>query len=358
MTRARLGRLAILTSLLAAPAASLAAQQAAFPTVKVGGRLHAQAYYFDNDDYAAAVGPSSNFLLRRARFNAEFQITDRVSFTVMPSFESSRGRGDVRLRDAFIDVRLTDPAAPTSFVVRMGQDKRPFSRHELTSSNSLVAIERGAGAGLVSAASNDLFGKAGLLSHDIGVSAIVTSGAVTFHAGVFNGAGETARDPNDAKSFGARATVAATKKLNLGGSIFSHDGIVGADSSFRNSAFTVDGQWGKVGDAGLYALGEVMQGDGFSASKPTMRSFTGLLAYHVRRAEPGALLYAIEPAFRLDVADPDTDAQDDGSTLLTGVLGFYLSPKTQFRVAVERQDFQAGGARAITGVRTAMTVSF
>ena len=52
----------------------------------------------------------------------------------------------------------------------MGQEKRPFSRYELTSSNNLPSIERGAGRGLPGKASNDIFGDNGFLSHDVGAA--------------------------------------------------------------------------------------------------------------------------------------------------------------------------------------------
>ena len=57
------------------------------------------------------------------------------------------------------------------------------------------------------------------------------------------------------------------------------------------------------------------------------------------------------------VSDPNTDLDGDRSTLITGVLGFYMSSKAQFRVAYERQSFQ-GGAASISGVRSALTVNF
>ena len=67
------------------------------------------------------------------------------------------GRSGLRLRDAYIDVRFTQAANKSAFYLRAGQEKRPVSRYELTSSNNLPSIERGAGQGLLARASNDLF---------------------------------------------------------------------------------------------------------------------------------------------------------------------------------------------------------
>ena len=51
------------------------------------------------------------------------------------------------------------------------------------------------------------------------------------------------------------------------------------------------------------------------------------------------------------------EVDGDRATLITGVLGFYLSSKAQFRIAYEHQSFQ-GDAPSISGVRTALTVNF
>jgi hypothetical protein len=358
---------------LAAVAAGLSTAQAqsTYPDVKVTGRLQEQFYWFDHGDYPA-LGTESNIFTRRARIEARGHIAENVSFYIQPSFEGGRTisgsgtRGGVRLRDAWIDVRMGREDAKGAFYLRAGQEKRPFSRCELTSSTNLVSIERGAGAGLLATASNDLFGANGFISHDVGASAryeyrINDAQLVTAKLGVYNGQGESLNDANNRKSFGARVTAAITPKLDVGGSWFSHDGIVTVggvpDSSFTNDAWGVDAQFGKPGDEGLYLLGEYLRGTAATDRKPTIQGIQGLAAYHYRLTSAGAWLYAVEPALRIDVADPDTDTPDDRSTLMSAVLGLYLSSKAQFRVAYERQSFQ-GGAPSIAGVRTALTVNF
>ena len=344
----------------AVPPLQLGAQtpDATYPQVAIHGRLHSQAYFFDSEEYRGVVGTSTNFIIRRARINALVRLSDRVSVSIMPSFENARGRGDFRLRDAYVDLRLSNPAAPTSFILRFGQEKRPFSRLELSTSNALPGIERGAGPGLMPVQSNDLFGSAGYLSDDLGAAVVLTSGAFALRAGVYNGTGDANKDVNEAKSFGARATYELSSKIGIGGALFSHDGIVGTDSSFRNTAFEIDAQWGKVGQPGLYVLGEVLQGDAFNALDQTMRGLISILAYHVRRGGDAPMLFAIEPALRIDIADPNLDAEDDGSSLIGGALGLYFSPRAQIRFAVEHQLFQAEGAPSITGLRSAVFVNF
>jgi hypothetical protein len=342
----------------------------AFPDVSVAGRLQFQGYWFDNADYAPAaagnVGTESSFFIRRARIQVDGRIAERVSFVIQPSFENGAGREpNLRLRDAYIDLELTGEAAPSSVTLRVGQEKRPFSRWELTSSNNLPVIERGAGRGLLGRASNNVFERNGFLSHDLGASVLVRGGRATLQAGVYNGQGESFNDVNSSKSYGVRATVAPVAGLSVGASWFSHDAIlvpaVGApDSSARNDAWEIDAQWGRPGAPGLFLLGEYLQGEDATEAMAPIRGLAAIAAWHRRLAPSRAplQLWAIEPALRIDVADPDADADDDRATLASAVLGLYFSSRAQLRVGYERQSFEDDALEAIQGLRTAVTVSF
>jgi hypothetical protein len=388
------GTLAI--TLLSVALTGGAAAQASYPNVKVTGRLQEQIYYFDNDFYAPfGVGPNSNIFTRRARIEARGEISENVSVYIQPSFEGGRnlsgvtttctsspvppgggtptitcrttGRSGLRLRDAYIDVRLTKPVNKSAIYFRAGQEKRPFSRYELTSSTNLPSIERGAGQGLIPRASNDLFAAGGFLSHDVGASVRLEHKLddvrlVTVKFGAYNGQGESLNDVNNRKSFGARATAAITPKIDVGASWFTHDAIVTTndviDSSFTNSAWDIDAQYGKPGEEGLYALVEYLHGDDATAAKQSMRGMQGVAAYNLRMTSPTAWLYAVEPFARLDLADPDTDTDDDGATVVTAGIALYMSSKAWFRLAYERQSFQTEGLGDLSGVRSMLAVSF
>ncbi len=384
MLRTRLIGVGLLSLLGAASAAA----QTTYPSVRVTGRLQSQFYYFGNEDYTASTGSKSNFFIRRARIEARVAMNEYIIAYIQPSFEGGRaaasssctstldtlantvttrctnGNGGIRLRDAWIDVRLSKPEAPTAFTVRFGQEKRPFSRYELTSSSNLPSMERGAGRGLLAVQSNDIFGSAGLLSHDVGVSGRVerkldaTGRMVSLVAGIYNGRGESLNDNNNAKSFGIRASADVWSKLSVGGAYFSRDQIIGADSAFRNKGYGVDAQWSKVGEPGLFVLAEVLSGEQANAARTKMLGIQGVAAYNIRTSSPTSWLYAIEPSLRVDVADPNTDTDDDGATLITGSVAFYMSSRALLRVGVESQSFQASGAKSITGVRGSMQVSF
>ena len=385
----------ILTAVLVSAGVSTRSPgQAKYPDVKLSGRLQEQFFYFDNDAYAPEVGTQSNFLIRRARIEARGQISENVSLYIQPSFEGGRplsatttctstpvppgggtptvtcrttGRSGLRLRDAYIDVRLGQEEGPTAVYLRGGQEKRPFSRYELTSSNNLPSIERGAGQGLPGRATNNLFEGAGFLSHDVGASLRVEhelddARMVTLKLGVYNGQGESLNDVNGRKSVGARGTVAVTPKIDLGVSWFTHDGIVTVDgvpdSGFTNNAFDIDGQYGKPGDPGLYALAEYLQGTDATAQKARMRGFQVVAAYNMPVEGPVSWLSAVEPALRVDLADPNRDLEDDGVTTVTAVVGLYLSSRAWLRVAYERQSFQADDSDTVGGIRSMLAVSF
>jgi len=382
----RIGRISGAAALVLLFGMGSAAAQTVYPNVKVTGRLQEQFYYFDNEPYAATVGPKDNFFTRRARIEARGQISENVTVYIQPSFEGGRnltnvvttcsgtplvcrttGRSGLRLRDAWIDVRFSPAEAKGALYLRAGQEKRPYSRYELTSSNNLPSIERGAGQGLLPRASNDLFTSNGFVSHDVGASIryeykLSDLRLVTVKLGAYNGQGESLNDVNNKKSFGARATAGITDKLEVGGSWFAHDGIVTVgsvvDSAFTNYAWGVDAQWGKVGDEGLWVLGEYLDGNDATPVKNKIRGIQGLAAYNYRFKSPTSWLYAIEPALRIDLADPNTNLDNDRVTTITAVLGIYMSSKAQLRVAYERESFQGDLTPSISGVRSALTVNF
>lgn len=386
-------RSSLALALLALSAGALEAQSS-YPNIKLSGRLQEQFYYFDNAAYAASVGPESSVFTRRARFEVRGDISEGVTVHIQPTFEGGRtlnatttctsspvpdgggtpvitcrttGRSGFRLRDAYVDVRLGPKKERTAVYLRAGQEKRPLSRYELLSSNNLPSIERGGGAGLLPRASNDLFTSAGFLSHDVGASLRVEhelddDRSVLLKVGAYNGQGESLSDVNNRKSFGARGTVGITPKLEVGAGWFSHDGIVTvdgvADSSFTNQAFDLDAQWGKPGDEGLFALAEYLRGEDASAARLDMEGFQAIAAYHIRTPGAEGWLHAVEPALRVDLADPDTDTDDDRVTTVTAALGLYVTSRAWLRVAYERQSFQADGAESISGVRSMLAVSF
>lgn len=374
MIRTRTGGLAALAALGGLISASAVGAQDApdtpqYPNIRISGRLHLQGYALDNDDVAPTLGPRASFFIRRARIEAVGDLTERISFVIQPSFENAGGREpNLRLRDAYITVRLSDAEAPVEVAVKAGQFKRPFSRYELTSSNNLPSIERGAGRGMLGVSYNQLFEQAGFLAHDLGAGIQLGTGPFALEAGVFNGEGESRNDANDAKSFGARATLALARRLSLGASVFSHEGLMNVpatppatgevvDSSFRNTAFELDAAYGRPGDPGFFLLLEGGQGERFDANTTTMRGGSAIAAFKFPLAGR-PLVEGVEPGVRADIVDPDVDADDDRVQLYSAIVGFYFASRSQFRLGYEWQRFDEPGRSSIHGLRTALTVAF
>ena len=341
------------------------AQEATFPTFTVSGRLQTQFYLFGNDNQSR-TGSESNFFIRRARIQVNAKLRENVSLVIQPSFEGGRASG-VRLRDAYVDIRATRAESRTSFTFRMGAEKKPFGRYELSSSNNLPTIERNAGRGLLPVASNNLLEAAGYIMTDLGGAVILghqidKARRFGLQVGVYNGAGESLNDVNASKSIGARATVDVTKKLGLGLAVFSHDGIVAlsptaSDSGFRNKAVGLEAQWGQIGAEGLVVVADYARAEALTAAKPTMSGLSLVSAYHIRTKKSKAI-FAVEPVFRLDLADPDVDLADNASTLITVGANVYLTARAQLRFMFESQDPQAPGAKTIAGIRSAWTMNF
>ncbi|MFN0179939.1 MAG: porin [Gemmatimonadales bacterium] len=351
--------------LLICAASRLGAQDGSYPTFTVSGRLQTQFYLFGNDNQSR-TGSESNFFIRRARIQVNAKLRENVSLVIQPSFEGGRASG-VRLRDAYIDIRATAAESKTSLTFRMGAEKKPFNRYELSSSNNLPTIERNAGRGLAPVGSNNLLEAAGYIMTDLGGAVILghqidKTRRFNLQVGAYNGAGESVNDVNASKSFGARATVDVAKKLGLGLAYFSHDGIVTRsptviDSAFRNKAIGLEAQWGQIGTEGLVVIADYSRAEALSAAKPTMSGLSLVGAYHVRTKQSKAL-FAIEPVLRLDLADPDVDAADNASTLITAGVNVYLTARSQLRLMFESQNAQATGVKTISGIRSAWTMNF
>jgi len=114
-------------------ATSLVAQA---PNIAVQGRVQLQAR-FSSGDSAANYNPTqvnSIYEIRRLRIQTNVRFGDNINLVIQPSFEM----GALRMRDAFVRVGLT-----RNLFLVAGQEKSPFQRYELTSSNNLLSIERG-----------------------------------------------------------------------------------------------------------------------------------------------------------------------------------------------------------------------
>jgi hypothetical protein len=392
----------ILGFALALVSAGAAAAQT--PNIRVAGRVQTQFVATDGDSssgYRPDLVASSGFEIRRLRIQADIRIGENVNMVLQPSFEM----GALRLRDAYLRVAVAR-SATTQFGVTLGQEKRPFSRYELNTSNNLPSIERGARfRGFTTAqnsvaAQNNLLEYNGYIAHDIGANADLSlaGGRWVFKAGLYNGSGESAQDVNGSKSYGLRAIGTliqdeeARPMLRVGGSLFSRDRGVGTvagttvtflpDSSHRSTAFGLDAEWGDY-RPGLHVIADFAMGEhldpAFAASGSprnngnvranigdsaytTFASIQLVGAWRWQLDDPtgNRLFKIIEPALRLDVTDVDVDTGDNRSMLITPVLNLYFSQTTILRIGYDLYRYYDANAaeQTVTGLRVSWQANF
>lgn len=380
-----------LASSLALPSAALA--QA--PTIQVQGRIQVQYRASSGDstgNYNTSL-VSNGFEIRRLRIQTNVRFGDNMTLVIQPSFEM----GALRMRDAFLRVGLNP-----HFGVTLGQEKSPFQRYELVSSNNLLSIERGVRILRLSGKEglNDLLTANGYTSHDLGafVDYDGPDHRLLLKAGVQNGSRESATDVNNAKSFFGRATyVVLTNKdnqpvLQLGGSFGSRDRAIcpGAtnattcpgylpDSSKKTTAFGLDLEYGGF-RPGLHLIADFATGDNVpsalrvasgrntgnirnsnDSNVVTFRGISVIGAYRVMTTGADTrLVKMFEPALRVDVTDPNTNVGNDAGMLITPVLNVYFGNTVILRAGVDLYRYKnaAGASQNAREVKVSWQANF
>jgi hypothetical protein len=368
------------------------------PNIRVSGR--AQVHYrMSSGDYTANYNDAAvnnGFEIRRLRIEADVRFGDNIRAFIQPSFEM----GALRMRDAFVRVGLT-----RTLGVTLGQEKSPFQRYELTSSNSLPSIERGlrilGGSGRE--ALNDMLVNNGYGSHDLGAAIdwIGPQSRVTLKLEVQNGSRESTTDVNNSKSYFARATgIVLTNAdnqpvLQVGGSYGSRDRAVcsncpaGApapatptyfpDSSLQTTAFGLDAEWGGF-RPGLHVIADFATGDNvplsrrintgrntgnvrpnFGDSLVTFRAFHVVGAWRfLTHGSDTRVVQMVEPALRIDYTDPNTDASDDEGLLITPVVNVHFTNTVILRAGLDFYQYKdaAGTSRSAQEIKVSWQANF
>jgi hypothetical protein len=345
----------------------VAAAQA--PNVRVAGRVQAHYRMASGDSTAQfpGTGVNNGWEIRRLRLQGDVRFGDYINLVIAPSFEM----GALRMRDAFLRVGFGP-----RFGISMGQEKSPFQRYELISSNNLPSIERGVRIiGLAGReAMNDLLTNNGYTSHDLGAFADYTGPRGSVKLGIQNGSRESATDVNNAKSFFGRATATVLvdkddqAMLQLGASFASRDRAVApvatflADSSLRTTAIGIDAEWGGF-RPGLHVIADFATGDNVPLAQrfavgrnagnvrnTADSNVVTFLAGHVVAAyrlvvagDDNRAIKFVEPALRIDYTDPNTDADADDGLLITPVVNVYFGATVVARIGLDIYSYQAAG---------------
>lgn len=385
--------------------------QAQTANIRVSGRIHTQ-FAATAGDSTAFFDPSatvtSGFEVRRMRFQVDARIGENVNMVLQPSFEM----GAFRMRDAYLRVGLLQRPA-WALALTMGQEKRPFNRYELTTSNTLPSIERGArfrGFTGPLAVQNNLLDDNNYIAHDIGASVDLSlrEGRLTFKAGIYNGSGESAVDVNNSRTLAARAVATVLQDregrpaLRLGAAVISRDRAVvsgpatnsfAPDSSRRSTAFGIEAEWGDF-RPGLHIIADFATGDAladgnlcrngnvaipcrvnaaprnFGNLRPnapdsaivTFRSLHVVTSWRWQLEDPEGtrLIRIVEPALRLDFTDPNTGAGSDAGMLITPAISLHFSQTTVMRVGLDFYRYRdaAGAARSVRAFRVSWQSNF
>ena len=381
-----------LASSLVLPSATALAQA---PTVQVQGRIQVQ-YRASSGDSSGNYNTtlvSNGFEVRRLRIQTNVRFGDNMTLSIQPSFEM----GALRMRDAFLRVGL----APR-FGVTIGQEKSPFQRYELTTSNTLPSIERGVRILRLSGKEglNDLLSNNGYASHDLGafVDYATPANRITLKLGVSNGSRESLTDVNNAKSFFGRATAVVLSNtddqpvLQIGGSFGARDRAICsapptgsacsayfADSSKTTTAFGLDLEYGGF-RPGLHVIADFATGDNVPAalrvatgrntanvrnsSDTNVVTFRGLSligAYRIMTAGADTrVVKMIEPALRVDANDPNTSVDGDGGLLITPVLNIYFGNTVVLRAGFDLYKYKdaAGASQSAREVKVSWQANF
>ena len=275
-----------------------------------------------------------SFEIRRARLGLRANFTDWI----VGRLQIDAAASTAILRDAYLDLGF-DP----KFELRFGQFKKPFSRIQLLSSSVFPMIERGIRIrGVSQKALDNSLEDLKFSERDIGImvfgnfkEAFGKDTGIGYQLAVVNGAGRNVvPDTNNGKLINGRINVIPVKGLELAVSV-SNKTINGdplAVSSTNVQAYGFDFQYRPDPNNGIWLIGEVDFADnfdpatgGFLRGDDTAHLFgvTGIVAYRYPITTNKRLI-AIEPAFRVDFTDPDTDKNDNAATLITPGLNLYF----------------------------------
>ena len=177
--------------------------------VRLKGLVQADGRFFLSD---SALPVTNNFFIRRARPVLEATVGKYLEFRLQPDF----AQGTTTLFDAYTEVKVSPALA-----LRAGKFKPPVDLERLQSASDIVFAERALPTNLAP-------------NRDIGLqlSGDISTGAFTWHAGVFNGVpdlGNGDADVSDAKDFAARVFLQPFKTGTLAGLGFGVAGTTGIE---------------------------------------------------------------------------------------------------------------------------------
>lgn len=342
----------------------------------IGGRVQARFTRESEDTDATDAEYGVFFSIPRARIHLKGHA---YSKDLKYKFQADFGKGSAALKDFYMDYRFGDWAH-----LRVGQDKRPFSRQQITSSGSQQFVDR--------AITDKAFGNGrdvGLMLHNNYTKAE----GVTYAFGVYNGSGDKGQfsgsgeadlttgevEVSDGKFSNVPGEFEPTAVLRLGWNNgakgYSESDLEGGPLRYALGASgLVDMNMNSTNDAHMRAeVDAIFKWEGWSLTGAYYLSSaqTGRIYMEDRVKESeGAHLQAgyviselVEPAVRWATVTSQgaTDAEDETTNAYTAGLnvffhGHKLKWSNDFTLALT--DSEAGGESTATEFRTQAQLAF
>lgn len=364
----RIGKYAIQICLIAGcvavlsqPASAQVKLSSKAAEISLSGRFQLQAttstcsdYSTDNADAASTCGedvPGVDMFVRRARFTLHAKFNDWIEGRIQPDFDQVDG---VVLKDAYGRLNLNPEAENSHMRITLGHFKRPFDGFQMTSSTQILTIERDVDipgvSGSTALSLDELTTRNRLSDRDIGVmiDGSTANGQFEYWLGAFNGNGPSANEDVDTdKQFIGRAAV----NLEVG-SLPLQIAVAGAmtDIPFTRANESLGARrisnielWTELGDFsdGLHMQAGAVFGENALQAKtggapdlvaddPFANMYTWQVIGSYKIPLEGSYFFeAIEPLFRVTMADPNTDLDEDGVWAFTPGLQIFFGGRNK-----------------------------
>jgi len=292
--------------------------------VEIGGRVHV-GYTMAREAESPTDGgreTKNEFDVRRASAQLTWRPEKWMKAVVQIDVAEAFELGSSILTDAFVHV-----APIPELQIRIGQFKKPFSASILQSPAKLRIIERGPGVEYV--AKDLLFG-----DRDLGLQLsglLVKSIRLEYQIGVFNGNGPNIAEQGNSKDVVARIQLRPLKQLEIGANISSKF-ISDPRDRQPSRAFAGGGDL-RIGVKGFRFFTEALVAQDHEAyavnaaatAEDTPLSFVVLaVASYRHKLKTSRVRFSLEPAFKAELFDQDSEIADDHLWVFTpGINGYF-----------------------------------
>lgn len=311
--------------------------------------------------------PAADLFIRRARFTLDVTFNDWISGRFQPDFAEI---DEVELKDAWGMLDLQPGAENSRARIRIGHFKRPFDGFQMTSSTQILTIERDLDIpgtlGVVVLSLDELTTRNNLSDRDVGimVDGSTPDGRLHYWVGAFNGRGPAENEDLDTeKQLIGRAEYAleaAGRPLALSAAAAITDiPFTRSDATLDAryfGAFELFAEWGSFGAAaGPHVQTGVIFGKNALQAEaggvPDLEDgdpLASMLAWQAIGAWKlpigGSFFFeSIEPLFRVTMADPNTDLDDDSVWGFTPGVQIFFGGRNKLALNWDLVAFGADG---------------